>query len=330
MAAPIITGSWIDIVHGAPRDGVYWNRKTLAYTEEEWAVLVRHLRRDLGIELLLLQNVAKDGLALYPSKVMKRRWATGCADPVGAIARACSAEGVAFYPGIGFPPERLDTGADRLTDQALDWYRRVTEEVLERYGGEPCLSGLYCSAEIGIFVGIFSPDQVAFTRRLTDMWRAVAPGLPAVASPWFRGDFTRTDLLARSIADTGLSVIAYQDGQGFTTPTCPLDPARNACAFETLRWAHDQTEVALWANVELFRFENDIHFQPLLPGPFARIRTQLRAAAPHVDRVVAYTLPGLMTSQDVCPGLGVPETERLYWAYQGYRESVESERLVGV
>jgi hypothetical protein len=66
--------------------------------------------------------------------------------------------------------------------------------------------------------------------------------------------------------------------------------------------------------------KNDIFFQPLLPAPFERVRAQLESAAPFVDRVVAYTVPGLMTSQTICPGLGVPETEQLYQAYRRYRE----------
>ncbi|HEY3416376.1 MAG TPA: hypothetical protein VGM23_05780 [Armatimonadota bacterium] len=37
----------------------FWNRKTIAYTEEEWATLIRHP----CIGILMLQNVAKDSIA---------------------------------------------------------------------------------------------------------------------------------------------------------------------------------------------------------------------------------------------------------------------------
>jgi hypothetical protein len=175
--------------------------------------------------------------------------------------------------------------------------------------------------------GAYVPEQVAFNRRLTDMWRQLTPDWPRLASPYFLGGKAfvhRTDALVRAIGESGVTAIAYQDGIGCATGRhpCPIQPENNAPLFEALRWAHDQTGVALWANTELFRFENEIFFQPLLPAPFERVHAQLRHAAPYVDRIIAYTVPGLMTSQTVCPELGAVETERLYQAYRGYRESL--------
>jgi hypothetical protein len=322
MTLPLITGTWIDVMHVCPRDGVYWNRKTIAYTEDEWMTLVRHLKRDLGIELLMLQNVAKDGIALYPSKVMTDQFPTGCEDPVGAIFRACSVEGVQLYPGIGYLPMTFGEGFGPTSEESLDWYKRVSEEMLERYGNEPSFAGWYTAAELHIGNGEWNMEQVHYNAKLGQFWAELTPGLPRITSPYWRGELKKSDNLVRGIAECGMDIIAYQDGVGFTTKSRPQDPAQNDRVFEIFRWAHDQTDVTLWANTELFRFENDIHFQPLLPGPFDRIRTQMRTAAPHVDRIVAYTMPGIMTSQEVCPELGVPETDRLYWAYQGYRESL--------
>ncbi|MHB9023766.1 MAG: DUF4434 domain-containing protein [Armatimonadota bacterium] len=325
MAEPIITGTWIDVMHVCPRDGVYWNRKTIAYTEEEWATLIRHLRRDLGVEILMLQNVAKDGISLYPSKVMEQQFPTGCPDPVGAIFKACSAEGIQLFPGIGYMLMTLGDGFGPTSDDALTWYKRVSDEMLERYGNEASFAGWYTAAELCIWNGEFNMEHIAFNRKLGDYWKQLTPKLPSIASPYIRGTkLQRTDALVKGIAESGMDIIAYQDGMGFTTKSRPQDPADNAYVFETLRWAHDQTPVKLWANTELFRFENDIHFQPLLPGPFERIRAQMRHAAPHVERIVAYTMPGIMTSQEICPQLGVPETEYLYQAYRGYREAREA------
>jgi hypothetical protein len=328
MTDPLITGSWIDIVHPCARDGVYWNRQTLAYRAEDWHRLVRHLRHDLGIELLIIQNVAKDGLSVYPSKHLKVQWRTRhCDDPLGAIVRACSLEGVELYMGVGIVPGDSNSGTPGGGDQALAWYLRISEELLERYGDEVSFVGWYVSAEMYFLEGALVPEQVAFNRRLTDMWRGLTPDMPTLASPYFLGGKAfvhRTDALVRAIADTGLTTIAYQDGIGCATGRhpSPIHAENNGPLFEALRWAHDHTGVALWANTELFRFENEIFFQPLLPAPFERIRSQLRHAAPWVDRIIAYTVPGLMTSQTHFPDLGHLETERLYQAYRGYRDAV--------
>lgn len=329
MAQPIITGTWIDVVHLNPRDGVYWNRKTLAYTEAEWHTLVRHLKRDLGIELLMIQNIAKDGGAVYPSKVEKWQWETvHCTDPVGAILRACSAEGVAFYMGPGAPLAHNLGGPASHSDDEYRWYCAVSDELLERYGGETAFAGWYTTHEMSVRKGSYDLAEARSMRRLVDLWKSRTPRLPVIASPYFLAGDCRmlvSDDNVRAVEASGLDAIAYQDGIGVATArnleTRP-GPENNARLFADLAAVHQRTACRLWANTELFGFENDIFFQPLIPGPFERIRVQLQGAAPHVERVVAYTVPGIMTSQTVCPGLGVPETDRLYWAYRGYLDGL--------
>jgi hypothetical protein len=331
MCEPFISGSWIDVVHACPRDGVYWNRKTLAYTEAEWRTLVRHLRHDLGIELLMIQCVVKDGLAVYPSAFLRQepvetRWYTrNCHDPLGAIIRACSEVGLDFYPGVGYIGDVGDTDLFGTGTDALAWYRGVSEELLALYGDEPSFRGWYMAAEMAIVGGAFQPQQVELAAALTGMWAELTPGWPTLASPYFRGGDARlgdTPDNARLLQRTGLSAIAYQDGIGVATaiqvPAAP-DPIRNARVFAEARTLHDRTGVALWANVESFCFENEIFFQPLIPAPFERLRAQIDHAAPHVDRIVSYTMPGLMTSQKVCPDLGVADTDKLHQAYAAYR-----------
>lgn len=324
MTAPCITGSWIDVIHGSQKDGVYWNRKTLAYSDAEWDRLVSHLKNDLGITLLMLQNVARDGGAVYPSRVLEWQWKTvHCRDPLEAIMAACDRHGVDFFPGIGFPTAAGTVEPDSV--ERLDWYERVSAEFLERYGAHRCFKGWYVAAEACITNGAFVPEHVVFTRRLRQLWRRLTPRLPALASPYFLGPRTIADAarFAADIERMDCDIVAYQDGVGICTGR-PLkyEAADNAGVFAALAEIHARTTVKLWANIELFAFENDIIFQPLLPAPWPRVREQLAAAAPFVDRVVAYTVPGLMTSQQVCPNLGVPETDVLYRAYRQYRETM--------
>jgi hypothetical protein len=321
MDVPLITGSWVDVVHPNPREGVYWNRKTLAYTDADWLALVRHLHRDLGIELLLLQILGKEGKMIYPSKLFPTRWETASPDPVGALLTACAAESVPLYLGVGYLAGRFRSDPK----QALDWCRRLAEEVLTRYDAHPAFAGWYLSDELSVTNSVFNPEELSFTRGLASLLRQLGPARPIVASPYFRGDLTKSDALVQGAATSGVTVMAYQDGMGCTGKQ-PANPLRNAANFEVWKWVHDRTGVGLWANLELFRWENGLPGEPLLPAPFSRVRAQLRSAAPFVARVVAYTVPGLMTSQTVCPNLGVPETDRLFWAYQGYREQVLAAR----
>lgn len=317
----MITGSWIDVIHGSQKDGVYWNRKTLAYSDAGWDRLVQHLKDDLGITLLILQNVARDGGAVYPSKVLEWQWKTpNCRDPLGAIMAACDRHGVDFFVGIGFPSPSgtVEPGSVK----SLDWYERVSVEFLDLYGAHRCFQGWYVAAEASITNGCFVSEHVEFTGLLRQLWQRLTPSLPALASPYFFGEreICNPARFADDICRMGCDIIAYQDGVGISTGrSLAYAASDNAGVFESLANIHSQTGVKLWANIELFVFENSIMFQPLLPAPWPRVREQLEASAPFVENVVAYTVPGLMSSQTVCPSLGIPETEELYQAYRQYR-----------
>lgn len=286
------------------------------------------MKDDLGITLLMLQNVARDGGSVYPSKVLEWQWKTdNCRDPLGAIMDACDRHGVDFFSGIGFPAA---TGvAEGEAGAGSDWYECVSGEFLDCYGDHCCFKGWYVAGETAIENGRFNPAHVAFTARMCELWRKATPNLPILASPFFcGGERTIADAseFSRDIEAMGCDIIAYQDGVGCSTGRSRLwNPEGNARLFERLAEVHARTPVRLWANVELFEFENGIFFQPLLPAPFERVQLQLESAAPFVERVVAYTVPGLMTSQVVCPGLGVPQTETLYQDCKQYLKKVRGE-----
>ncbi|MBU4199005.1 MAG: DUF4434 domain-containing protein [Verrucomicrobia bacterium] len=329
MLKPTITGSMIDIMHPCTADGAYWNRKTVVYTEDDWARLVRHLHRDIGLEILILQNATWNGMSLYPSKVATSQFPTVCGDPLGAILKACSAEGIKLYVGPGwfyFGPILNCFGP--TTDDAFKWYMFMYRELLELYGSEPSFAGFYMSTEMGIYAdGLFNPEQVAFTHRRTDALKNLAPKLPSIgvvgvcAPPQ-----EKSEKLVQNIKDTGLSSILYTVDPlpWYTKKDDPYDKSVWEPRYKALRWAHDQTSVEFWGHPETFIFEHDIPIcnRPLHPAPFVKIRAQLEMAAHYADRITCYTVPGIMTSQDGFPGLGVPETDRLYWAYKGYLESL--------
>ncbi len=319
MTDPIITGSWIDVVHLNAREGVYWNRMTLAYSDEDWAVLLRHLRRDLGIEILILQNLVSHGLAIYPSRIYTQQWQTrNCADPLGAIMRAASTEGIAMYIGVGASPSGIAEEAREL--------KAVSEEILARYGDEASFTGWYMTTEMYFEQGLLMPDQIARGAALSEVWQALTPDLPRLGSPFFLGGncyVASEERLVEELKRLGLTVIAYQDGVGCGSGRAtPVPPENNRRLYAALRAAHDRAGVTLWANTEAFVFENAIWAQPLLPAPFERLRRQIEEAAPHVDRIVSYTVPGLLTSQTICPDLGAPATESLYQEYRRYLQKL--------
>ena len=234
----------------------------MAYSRDDWRVLIEHLKKDIGLELLIIQNIFKDGMSVYPSKLCNDQWYTvNCPDPLLAIIEACFEFDMKFYLGIGIVPGDSDSGHIRNSKTSVEWHRQVSEEVLEKYAHIPSFCGWYMASEMAIIDGVFSDDHIEFTRDLTDCWKELKPEWPSLASPCFCGgkQFVKKDAkTVQHIQDTGLSSIAYQDGVGLTTANNVPNtkPKNNAKLFQDLKWCHDQTDVARWANTELFSFEN--------------------------------------------------------------------------
>ena len=218
MIKPIITASFIDIMHPCKADGIYWNRKTLLYKENDWMNLVEHLHRDLGIETLILQNTTKDGFALYPSKIEKRQFPTACKDPVDAIFKACAREGVKLFAGPGWPGlfEKCFGETDKKT---LSWYSSMFEEMLERYGLHDSFAGFYMCKEMHIFEdGYFENSQIECIGDMVSAAKKIAPDKKTLIAsgimPMEEG-LGKTSVLSEQIKSIGIDIMLYMDGAPF-------------------------------------------------------------------------------------------------------------------
>ena len=115
-----------------------------------------------------------------------------------------------------------------------------------------------------------------------------------------------------------MDFIAYQDEVGVRKSSTEETPRY----YEALRRAHDKAgRAALWADVELFNFQGETYQSPLLPAPFERIRRQLEAVSPYVDRILAYQYQGMLSRPGSAAFAGAPESARLYEDYMAWRDS---------
>lgn len=327
-----ISGSWIDILHTTGRDGVYWNRQTLAYSTDDWRRLIRHLAEDFRLEYLMLAAVVVHrGCFLYPSALLKENGdpvtrfpLRGCDDPVRAIMEAAAEFDLKVFVGTGLFPETDTAMPDASqSERSLAWVQMLTTELLERYGHLSSFYGFYSSVEPGFQAdGLLHPVQVEWTREYCKTMRSLSPERKILTSPHRLWEIVKADAdlaaLRKQIETIDIDYFVPQDGVGFDVPHDPRPMERAIEAFRRLKGVFDQTNTRFFANIEVFRFENDIHFQPLLPGPWERIEGQLRGVSPHVEKVFCYQIPGLMNSQKLFPRLGEPGTQELYESYRKY------------
>lgn len=332
-----LQGTWLDIAHPSPREGVYWNRRTLAFSDSDWRNLVRHLADDFDLEYLIILGVAiHHGMYLYPSTVKGRdggiapRFPISCQDPVKAILDASAEFGLKVFVGLGAYPGVESTQmplGDEISPSAK-WAATVAADLLDQYGHLSSFYGLYTAAELYYHpaTGLIPPEQVEWSARFCEEVRKVAPDKKILTSPFHPWQIVEknSDLEAvgRQIDALGVDYFAPQDGVGADRPGTPRPASRAIEAFRRLNQACQGCRTELWGNVETFRFENDILFQPLLPGPWARIEEQIRGVSPFVNKLLCYQIPGLLTSQKLFPRLGEPETESLYQDYQRFRRSL--------
>jgi hypothetical protein len=117
-----------------------------------------------------------------------------------------------------------------------------------------------------------------------------------------------------------VDIIAYQDEVGCLR----MGPPESGRAFATLRQVHDRVpQRALWADVETFAWEGPPNQQtsPLIPAPWERVRAQLEAVSPHVDRILIYQYQGLMNRPGTPAFAGHPDSTRLCTDYVHWLKS---------
>ena len=95
-----------------------------------------------------------------------------------------------------------------------------------------------------------------------------------------------------------MEIVAYQDGVGVGA-TRLEDSARY---YENLSKAHQKAgRSRIWADMELFYFEQTTHGS-LLPADFNnRIIHQMEAISPFVDKILVYQYLGIMNNLRLMP-----------------------------
>lgn len=309
-----IEGSWFDFRHPNPYDGNYWNMQTAAFTGEQWQAKIREMA-GIGMKTLVLMSVAHQGMALYPSRVIPRRWRPfNCEDPIEAVLQAADREDARVFIGLGF--FEADTGRfDTRDPVALRYSRDVPVELWERYGHHTSFGGWYLPVEAPIR-SHFPDGYLRYTQAMASRLRQIAPGKPILIAPYGTRTVMPDARFVSQLRALEVDHVAYQDEVGVEkTRLDELDGI-----WSRVRQAHDRAGIPLWADVELFRFEGPVYRSPLVPAPLARIEAQLAAASRYVEKILGYQYLGLMNAPDSLAPAGHPSSVDLYRAYRAWLE----------
>ena len=311
-----ITGTWINLAYKDVRNK-YTNPQSFDNTDPAlWQAKVRELH-SMGIHYLILMEVANEGKAFYPSKIMEPCYDRTVCSPVTAILDAAGELDMHVLLSTGWAKNQDDNlqNPDIKARQI-----GIMEELASMYQDKPAFWGWYLPVEDCISP-VFPEHAVQAVNSLVEKAHSLAPGKKTMISPYglFLSDFDNPDY-ERQLAKLKVDIIAYQDEVGCVREPMPLPRLRRS--WQRLRAIHNRLGIELWANCETFTWENapNDRKSALVPASFNRLLAQLSAAsAVGVDRIVSFMVPGLIEDPASKFQLGQPaESNKVYGQYMSW------------
>ena len=306
-----ITGSWFEFQHHATVEGVDWNPALVRFTTEQWQAKVKEIA-DAGLDVLVLMSTAVYQRTFFETTIYPQ-WKLACADPIEAVLGAADKHHIKFFMGVGFYGD-WQSGRT-IVDPVANRYRlQSLSELAARYGHHPSFHGWYWpdEAEINPY---YAPEFLAYVNALSKEARRLMPKAPIMIAPYGTRIVKPDDQYVRQLDALDVDIVAYQDEVGVRKSKA----SETSAFYEGLRKAHDRAQKAkIWADVEIFDFEGEAYKTALVPASFDRVKLQLEAVSPWVDKILVYQYLGMMNQPETTAFSGSPASIKLYTDYQGW------------
>lgn len=286
-----INGTWFEFFHHSKVEGQYWNPKCRSFTEGDWRNLLRSIAGE-GMEYIVLmcgslcysdcaESYFPGGPYPFPEEMV-------CKNPMEVLMDETSRLGIRVFMSCGFYGDW--TRARDNMQSALVWQRAFAamERLTALYGAYPSFYGWYLPDEIGID-GNFPRFFIDYVNAYRAKIREITPEKPLLIAPYGVAKIRFDAEFVEQLRQLDCEFIAYQDGVGIANGGVEIAGE----AFRQLKTAHDAAgRSKLWADMEVFRFEGPIYRSALLPADPGRIRRQLDAIEPYVEKVLIYQYQG--------------------------------------
>lgn len=307
-----INGTFFEFRHHNTAEGKYWNPALEKFTAQQWREKVREISA-LGMEYIVVMATALYERCYFKSSVFPLA-EMPCEDPIEEILCEADERGVKVFLGNGFYGDWRKAGENIKSQAVIDRSFRAMDELAQLYGHHRSFYGWYFPDETCIILR-FSKDFIKYVNLCSARCRELTPEKKTLIAPYGTNLVLASDYFARSLAETDVDFIAYQDEVG--VKKTKVD--RTEKIFERLRKAHDKAGRAeLWADLELFTFEGMVYKSALIPADFERIKKQIENAAPYVDKILSYQYLGLMNPPNSTAFAGHESSVKLYEDYRRY------------
>lgn len=319
----LIDGCWVSIYHWSEDEARHFNRALKVMSEQDWKQQVYSMHK-IGITSILIQNVFDsnhyvdqhdmtadryDGKAFYDSRIYPERFPIKADDPIEAILTAADECDMAVFPGVGL------YAWFEFSEQSLEWHKRVTAELNERYGHHKSFYGWYISEEIhgALYYDNESvPNEkyrevVDFFREYKAFVHELTPTKPVALAP--------NNIHMHLYRDQWREVLEYLDIM------IPFAFARSENNIPQIIEMCKESDTHFWVDMEIFAFPFD---NGLAPKTCDELIKEIHCYD-MLEQIYGYQYTGLMNEPGFRVGLGRDDTEVLYTEYQKYYRSVIGE-----
>ena len=302
-----ITGSWINLFYQDVRNK-YTNPEYMDNTDPGfWRSKVMEMNRQ-GIEYIIFMATANEGKAAYPSEIMPRAYDERRMSPVCAIVDEADRLGMKVFMSIGWAKDQDD---DLRNPAILQRQKEIMAELAHIYGNRPSFYGWYLPVEDKLGP-VLSDDAVTAVNALVENAHRLTPGKKTMISPYgfFCSEFDNPRF-GEQIKRLEVDVIAYQDEVGCVREDFPLPRLKEN--WKKARAIHDDTDIEMWANCELFTWEKGVNSKQsaLIPAAMPRVVSQLAAASQGgVERIVSFMVYGIWDTNETSYNIGQPSESK--------------------
>ena len=218
------------------------------------------------------------------------------------------------FLGNGFYGDWTKPGVNITSGEVIDRSFKAMDELTEKYAHHSSFYGWYFPDETCIILR-FSGNFMKYVNLCSARCHEITPDKKTLIAPYGTNLTLTNSKYIDALASLDVDFIAYQDEIG-VKKTRVWQSER---IFERLKKAHDKAgRAALWADIELFKFEGMVYKSALLPADFKRIERQIANVAPYADKIIGYQYIGLMNPDDSGSFAGHESSAELYRQYAEY------------
>ena len=310
-----INGTWFEFQHHSTIEGKYWNDQCKSFTTEQWMDKVREISKT-GMEYIVLLASALDFRTYFESDVFPRADLV-CKDPIEAVLTAADEQGMKVFISAGFYGNWMETLTNMTSPEVTSKAFRAMEQLLELYGHHNSFYGWYLPDEISI-EGSFPDIFISYINKYSRFIRSYSKNQKVLIAPYGTRLVKADSRYIKQLEAMDVDFIAYQDEIGVQKTLTH----ESAAFYEALKKAHDAAgRAALWADVEIFEFEDKVYQSALYPADFSRIKLQLEAVSPYVEKILIYQYQGMMNKPLSKAFAGRSDSEKLYSDYMNWKKS---------